>query len=133
MDTLWKQLYFIIILNFSAFPDCKLKIFKFFDMNVEVCRKICQKLKDNVDTGMGYVTLAGKMGFSKNQVTSFEREGDVCEKMFRCWTDIGTENNVLKLRDLVESMQRADILELLDSELQDAKDKCGCSECVNVV
>ena len=133
MGTLWKQLYFIIILNFSAFLDCKLKKFNFFDMNAEVCRQICEKLKDNVDTGMGYVTLAGKMGFSKNRVTSFEREGDVCEKMFRCWTDTGTENNVLKLRDLVESMQRADILKLLDSELQDAKDECGCSECVNVV
>ena len=115
-----------------CFPDCEQQKLKFFDMNAEVFRQICAKLKDNVDTGMGYVTLAGHMGFSKNMVTNFEREGDPCENMFRYWTDQCTENNVLRLKELVEKLGRADILEMLNSELQKAKNKCGCSKCVNV-
>jgi hypothetical protein len=99
-------------------------------MNSETCRQILQALKQNVEMGMGYKTLAGFMGFSAKQVKDFEDTGNPCESMLTCWGNLDTkENNVLKLQGLVEKLKRDDILELLKSELDVAKEKCGCRVC----
>lgn len=103
-------------------------------MNSEICREVCLKLKQNIQTGMGYPTLAGLMDFSADKVKTFEVEGDVCENMMRCWSSLdNTKNNVLKLKDLVGELKRDDILELLKSELKRKSEECGCPECVVVV
>ncbi|XP_028411008.1 uncharacterized protein LOC114533635 [Dendronephthya gigantea] len=114
--------------------DCEQKKLKFFQMNSEICREICQKLKQNIQTGMGYPTLAGFMGFSADKVKSFECEGDVCENMMMCWSSLDqTNNNVLKLKDLVVRLKRDDILELLKSELKRKSYECGCPECMVIL
>ena len=111
-------------------PDCKQQNLKFFDMNAETHRVILQKLKNNVEVGMGYISLAGLMGFSAKQVKIFESSDDPCKKMLECWSDLDAKhNNVLKLKGLVEKLKRDDIVELLQSELDEAKKDCVCSSC----
>ena len=117
------------LFSFNVFvSECVMKSLKFFDMNSETCRQIEVMLMTNIDSGMGYVTLAGKMDFSANDVESFQPEPS--KNMLKCWTSKGSsKNNVLKLKELVIECQRADIVELLDKELDIAKNKCGCRDC----
>ena len=99
-------------------------------MNVETCRIICQKLTDRnmVATGMGFTTLAGKMGFSEEEFKEFEACDKPCESMLKAWSSRDARgNNVLKLMDLVKKMKRDDIVELLKAELE--KVECHCREC----
>ena len=110
--------------------ECEQKKLTFFGMNSETCRQILQALKHNIDSGMGYPTLAGLMGFTANQVKDFEENGKPCENMLKHWSSLDTkENNVLKLKGLVAKLKRDDILELLKKELKEAKGKCDCPEC----
>ena len=102
-------------------------------MNAETCRKILVKLKDNVDSGMGYTTLAGRMDFSAEQVKEFEASGDPCKSMIESWSSLDAKgNNVLKFKGLVEEIRRDDIVQLLKGELEKAMKKCGCPSCVAI-
>jgi hypothetical protein len=119
--------------DFFVFLECEQRKLKFFDMNSETVRKILQALKQNIDTGMGYPTLAGLMGFSASRVKEFEENDKPSKNMLECWSNLDTRaNNVLKLKDLVVKLKRDDILKLLKPELQKAREKCHCSNCLDI-
>ena len=79
----------------------------------DIYDRTCQKLNVS-NPGKDYGALAGKMGYTKEEVDKFNLEKDHARALLNDW---GTkaENNVEKLIQILSELGRDDIVKILES------------------
>ena len=83
---------------------------KIGELNAEKYRELCNQL----NSMPGWEVLAGYMSYSNAEVKIFGKDKNPADKLLTSW-DVGKENDVAGLIELVRGMKRLDIVELLES------------------
>lgn len=81
------------------------------------------------DLGIGYTTLGGLMGYSAQKVNEFESKDNPSKRLVEFWS-LTKSNTALKLIELLKSMGRDDIVDILQNDLD--KLDCHCAKCEHV-
>jgi hypothetical protein len=90
------------------------------ELNAEIHRQLCDKLNLR-DVTDDWRTLAGRMGYSNDEVRSFAQDNNPADKLLTAWDIREAQNDVSALIELVRGMNRGDVLELLESDRAKAK------------
>ncbi|XP_028394863.1 uncharacterized protein LOC114519005 [Dendronephthya gigantea] len=110
---------------------CQKKHIKIRDINDDIFKTVCKRLQFENARGHDWRGLAGKLGYTVDDVQMFKLEKDSAEKMLHDWDHKGRHY----LNDLVKKlldMERRDVADLLEEEIKRIGEGCNCVNCGSI-
>ena len=103
---------------------------KYNAVKVKVQLQVCNNLDVQHTLGGDYRSLGGELEFTMQQIRIFESkpQGDPTRQILEAW-DKKDGNTLFKLMNAIRKLERDDIMELLEPEMERLSRECNCENC----
>ena len=108
---------------------CEKKLLKIDHIDPSVIIRACNLLNIRQVMGNDWRGLAGKLKYSYTDVKIFEGESNSAESMLRDWSSKGDRNNLESLLEALQEINKQDVIQLFQKEIDKKGESCNCQEC----
>ena len=108
---------------------CVKKGLKIRDINRVIFRKACSRLNAHQVLGRDWQDLAGELGKTVGDVLEYECEKDPAGSMLSAWDDENKRNYVEGIVEALRNINRSDVIQLFQEEIDKKGKTCNCHEC----